>query len=218
VLRSIDTARGVSVTLLLQPFATWTRAHLPRSAEEAYRMPMATETAEWTIAQRDRLPDDGNKYEVVGGELFVTPSPSRRHQWIADELCDLLKPYVAEHGLGSALAVNTDVIRGEKDVVVPDVAVYPVTREDPDGPWSQMPRPILVAEICSPTTWRRDVGPKRDLYVALGVAEYWIVDADERVITVVRAGHADERVSDVLRWHPAGAARPLEIDLRTLLR
>jgi Uma2 family endonuclease len=181
-------------------------------------MPMATETADWTIAQRDRLPDDGNKYEVVGGELFVTPSPSRRHQWIADELCDLLKPYVREHGLGSALAVNTDVIRGDKDVVVPDIAVYPITREDPDGSWSQMPRPILVAEICSPTTWRRDVGAKRDFYVALGVPEYWIVDADARVVTVVRAGRADERVRDVLRWHPAGAPQPLEIDLLSLLR
>jgi hypothetical protein len=42
-------------------------------------MLMATETATWTVAQRDRLPDDGNTYEVVGGELFVTPSPSIRH-------------------------------------------------------------------------------------------------------------------------------------------
>jgi Uma2 family endonuclease len=181
-------------------------------------MLMATETATWTVAQRDRLPDDGNRYEVVGGELFVTPSPSRRHQWIADELCDLLKPYVREHGLGSALAVSTDVIRGDTNVVVPDVVVYPATREDPDGPWSEMPRPILVAEIRSPTTWRRDVGPKRDLYVALGVPEYWIVDPDERAVTVIRAGHADLRATDILRWHPAGAARALEIDVATLLR
>jgi Uma2 family endonuclease len=81
-----------------------------------------------------------------------------------------------------------------------------------------MSRPILVAEIRSPTTWRRDVGPKRNLYVALGVADYWIVDADERAVTVVRTGYADERVTDVLRWHPAGASRALEIDVATLLR
>jgi Uma2 family endonuclease len=80
------------------------------------------------------------------------------------------------------------------------------------------PRPILVAEIRSPTTWRRDVGPKRDLYVALGVPEYWIVDPDERAVTVVRFGHADERVTDILRWHPTGASRALEIDVATLLR
>ncbi len=181
-------------------------------------MPMASETATWTVAQRDRLPDDGNKYEVVGGELFVTPAPSRRHQWIAHDLRDLLAPYVREHHLGTAFDLTTDVIGGDKDVVVPDVAVYPVVRDDPDGPWSEMPRPILVAEIRSPATWRRDVGPKRDLYVALGVPEYWIVDPDDRAVTVVRSGHADERVTGMLRWHPAGASRALEIDVAKPLR
>lgn len=181
-------------------------------------MPMALETPEWTVAQRDRLPDDGNRYEVVGGELFVTPMPSWRHQIIADELCDLLKPYVRRHQLGSAFVLETDVIGSDKDVVVPDVVVYPFTRENLPERAIDAPRPILVAEIRSPATWRRDVGPKRDLYIALGVPEYWIVDPDERAVTVVRGGRADERVTEVLRWHPAGATRALEIDLRTLLR
>lgn len=181
-------------------------------------MVMALETGEWTVAQRDRLPDDGNRYEVVGGELFVTPSPAPRHQRIADELCYALKPYVREHALGTALALGTDVIRGEKDVVVPDVVVYPVTPDDLDGSWADMPRPILVAEIRSPTTWRRDVGAKREFYVSLGVPDYWIVDPDGRAVTVVRAGQTDERITAILRWHPGGAARALEIDVPTLLR
>ncbi len=181
-------------------------------------MPMATESATWTVAQRDRLPDDGNKYEVVGGELFVTPMPSWRHQWIAHDLVELLAPYVREHRLGSAFDLITDVIGSDKDVVVPDVVVYPFTRENSPVRAIDAPRPILVAEIRSPTTWRRDVGPKRDLYVALGVPEYWIVDPDERAVTVVRFGHADERVTDILRWHPTGASRALEIDVATLLR
>jgi Uma2 family endonuclease len=179
---------------------------------------MATESATWTVAQRDRLPDDGNKYEVVGGELFVTPMPSWRHQWIAHDLVELLAPYVREHRLGSAFDLITDVIGSDKDVVVPDVVVYPFTRENSPVRAIDAPRPILVAEIRSPTTWRRDVGPKRDLYVALGVPEYWIVDPDERAVTVVRFGHADERVTDILRWHPTGASRALEIDVATLLR
>ncbi len=181
-------------------------------------MPMATETAEWTVAQRDRLPDDGNKYEVVGGELFVTPSASPRHQVIADKLAQRLRPFVVEHRLGTVLDLDTDVIEGEHNVVVPDVVVYPFTEENLPATWSVAPRPILVAEIRSPTTWRRDVGPKRDLYVALGIADYWIVDADARTVTVVRPGQPDERVTDVLRWHPAGASRALEIDVATLLR
>lgn len=181
-------------------------------------MLMASETATWTVAERDRLPDDGNKYEVVYGELFVTPSPSVRHQVIADALGESLRPFVREHGLGIVFTLDTDVIEGEQNVVVPDVAVYPFTRENHPGAWSAAPRPILVAEIRSPTTWRRDIGRKRDLYVALGIADYWIVDADARAVTVVRPGHSDEVVRDVLRWHPAGASRALEIDLPALMR
>ena len=167
-------------------------------------MLMASETATWTVAQRDRLPDDGNKYEVVGGELFVTPAPSVRHELIAHDLFELLSPYVREQRLGIAFDLLTDVIRGEHDVVMPDVAVYPFTRETAPAQWADAPRPILIAEIRSPTTWRRDVGPKRELYVALGVPDYWIVDGDARTVTVVRPGHPDQRVTDILRWHPPG--------------
>ncbi|MFI5309856.1 MAG: Uma2 family endonuclease [Gemmatimonadales bacterium] len=179
---------------------------------------MALDTAEWTVEQRDRLPDDGNKYEVVAGELFVTPAPSLRHQVIAGALGESLRPFVLEHRLGLVFALDTDVIEGKHNVVMPDVAVYPFTRENLPAGWAVAPRPILVAEIRSPTTWRRDVGPKRDLYVALGIPDYWIVDADDRTVTVVRPGHRDEVVSDILRWHPAGASLPHEIDVPTLLR
>ena len=120
--------------------------------------------------------------------------------------------------LGVAFDLDTDVIDGEKNVVVPDVVVYPFTRETSPNAWAAAPRPILVAEIRSRTTWRRDVGPKRDLYLALGVPEYWIVDGDERAVTVVRPGQVDVRVTDVLHWHPAGASRALRIDVPTLLR
>lgn len=109
-------------------------------------------------------------------------------------------------------------MRDAADVVMPDAAVYPFTREDLPKSWADAPRPILVAEIRSPATCRRDVGRKRDLYVALGILEYWIVDADARTVAVVRPDRPDEVMSDVLRWHPAGASYPLEIDLAALMR
>ncbi|MFI5309855.1 MAG: Uma2 family endonuclease [Gemmatimonadales bacterium] len=181
-------------------------------------MIMTSITPSWTVSQRDRLPHDGNRYEVMNGELFLTPMPSWRHQWIADELTDLLKPYVREYGLGSALAVSTDVIRGETDVAVPDVVVYPFTRDNSPLRANEAPRPLLVAEICSATTGRRDTGAKRDLYTALGVPEYWIVDAAERTVKVVRPDSADEVVTGILWWQPEGATRALDIDLANLLR
>ncbi len=181
-------------------------------------MLMQRATAAWTVAQRDRLPPDGNKYEVLDGALLVTPSPTLRHQFIARALWLLLEPYVEEHALGIVFALDTDVIDGDRNEVVPDTVVYPFTRETAPESWATAPRPILVAEIRSVSTWRNDVGPKRTFYESIAVPDYWIVDGDARVVTVVRGGHVDRRVTDVLRWHPTGASRPLEIDVQHLLR
>ncbi len=181
-------------------------------------MSMARAISEWTVAQRNRIPNDGNTYEVFDGELLVTPSPTLRHQLIARALWLLLEPYVAEHALGVVFALDTDVIGGDRNVAVPDVVVYPFTRDTAPASWAEAPRPIFIAEIRSPTTWRHDVGPKRTFYDSIGVPDYWIMDGDRRLVTVVRAGHEDQQVTDVVRWHPRGASRPLEIDVQDLLR
>ncbi|MEO7359410.1 MAG: Uma2 family endonuclease, partial [Gemmatimonadaceae bacterium] len=61
---------------------------------------MATETKQWTLAELRSLPDDGNRYELVRGALFVTPAPSNPHERIAARLTRILDPYAAKHGLG----------------------------------------------------------------------------------------------------------------------
>jgi Uma2 family endonuclease len=178
----------------------------------------APDAAAWTAAERDLLPRDGNRYELVGGELFVTPPPSMRHQLIVSELFQRLEAFVREQQLGTVLARETHVIRGEQDDVIPDVAVYPFKRKTPPKSWADAPRPVLVAEVRSSVTWRRDIGPKRQLYVALGIPDYWIVNPGEHAITLVRAARADERVTDHFRWEPADSKHSLEIDVATLLR
>ena len=107
-------------------------------------MLMQRATAAWTVAQRDRLPPDGNKYEVLDGALLVTPSPTLRHQFIARALWLLLEPYVEEHALGIVFALDTDVIDGDRNEVVPDTVVYPFTRETAPESWATAPRPILL--------------------------------------------------------------------------
>ena len=181
-------------------------------------MQMAPATKSWTVAERDRLPDDGNRYEVVGGELFVTPMPVPRHQEVVKRLFLPVHTFVEAHGLGSAYESGTDVILSEHDVVVPDVAVYTFRGDELPVRWSEAPKPILVVEVRSDSTWRRDVGPKRRLYVAGEVPEYWIVNDEARTVTVVRPGQEDVIVSDVLRWQPAGAPVPLEISLAGVFR
>ena len=181
-------------------------------------MLMEIATRSWTVAERDRLPDDGNRYEVVGGELFVTPMPVPRHQIVAQRLFLMLYPFVEQHRIGSVFDSGTDVIFSKRDVVVPDVVVYPVPAEQLPKKWIDAPKPILVVEVRSDSTWKRDVGPKRRLYVEREVPEYWIVNDEDREVTVVRPGEADVDVTDQVRWKPRGAAAVLEISLADLFR
>jgi Uma2 family endonuclease len=184
------------------------------SVEETTPMHMAQKARRWTRADLERLPDDGNRYEVVRGELFVTPVPRPAHDAIVDALAELLEPYVAGQSLGRVQHSRPAVIIDDSHVE-PDIVVRPTIRPVPKK-WEAMPSPILLVEVLSDSTQRRDRVAKRSLYLDSGLPEYWILDGERRTITVVRAGHADEVVNDRLRWHPAQATAPLEIDVEAL--
>ena len=83
----------------------------------------------------------------------------------------------------------------------------------PDDDWELAPQPILVVEILSPSTRRRDATVKRELYAEVGIPDYWIVDPTDRSITVVRPGEPDRTVHHTLRWEPGGAVAPFELDV-----
>jgi len=170
---------------------------------------------EWTLEELQRLPDDGNKYELVRGELFVTPAPSLAHERLAVVLSDVLSDYVRQERIGRVFRPRA-VVRFEGSEVEPDVMVRPWT-ELPTG-WDEAPAPLLVIEILSDVTHRRDRGPKRQLYFDAGVAEYWIVDGETRTITVIQRGNKDVVASDAFIWHPASAAEPLVVDVRAIFR
>jgi Uma2 family endonuclease len=177
-------------------------------------MHMAAAIKHWTLDELHRLPDDGNKYELVRGELFVTPAPSVTHEMILARLSQLIEPFVANHRLGFVFHPRA-VIRAQGSEAEPDLMVRPAaipsTRD-----WERLPVPILVVEVLSGTTRRRDLGAKRDFYVDIGVAEYWIVDPKEKTVRVVRAGSADEVRTDEITWGPAGAATTLTIRIPEL--
>jgi Uma2 family endonuclease len=183
----------------------------PHLVEEIARMHMAQKVRRWTREDLERMPDDGNRYEVVRGELFVTPAPRPAHEAIVEELADNLAPYVAAQSLGRVHISRPAVVIDESQVE-PDIVVRPAIRPIPKK-WEEMPDPILVVEVLSDSTERRDRVAKRSLYLDSEVPEYWIVDGDRRTITVARAGSADQIVHDRLRWHPAAATVSLEIDV-----
>ena len=172
---------------------------------------MATSTSAWTLDELDRLPDDGNAYELIDGELFVTPAPSPGHEQLVSLLLKILAPYVWEHRLGHVHTPHA-VVRTEGSQVEPDMMVRPATQVLPEK-WEEMPVPFLVVEVLSRTTRRRDHEQKRAFYLRNGVAEYWIVDRWSRTIRVIRPAAEDFIADSVLEWQPEGASEALCVDI-----
>jgi Uma2 family endonuclease len=168
----------------------------------------------WTLEEVHSLPDDGNKYELVRGELFVTPPPNVEHETIAARLSRVLDRYVEAQGLGLVYRARA-VMRFEGSEVEPDLMVrLPNARGAKD--WDESPSPILIVEIQSPSTRRRDNVQKRALYMDAGVEEYWMVDPEQRTVTAVRAGKPDQVEERTLSWQPSGSSEPLTIDVGSL--
>ncbi len=169
-------------------------------------MSMATAAKRWTLDELHALPNDGNKYEVIRGELFVTPAPTTTHENVSVRLTRILDRYVEGEGLGFVYRPRA-VLQFEDSEVEPDLMVR---HEPPDGsPWDTAPIPSLIVEVFSPRTKRRDEHQKRDLYMDAGVGEYWMVDPVKRAIIVIRRGQTNVVVTDEMSWHPAGASTPL---------
>lgn len=172
----------------------------------------------WTADMVRALPFDGNRYEVVHGELAVTPAPRWLHQVVVMGLYDALAPYCARHALGRLFNVAADISWAPDILVQPDLFV--IAPEDSDaGDWARVRRLSLVAEVLSPATARFDRFQKRTLYQAQGIETIWLIDTDARSVEVwsPRAiAPAVERHE--LRWHPRGANEPLVIPIESLFR
>lgn len=179
-------------------------------------MLMAQAAGAWTLADLDRLPDDGNRYEVIDGELFVTPAPSPVHEELAAALHELLLPYVQHEQLGRVYIAKS-IIQTQKSQVEPDLMVRKTPQPIPEK-WLEMPTPILVVEVLSGITSRRDQIEKRAFYLRSGVAEYWIVNRWDRTIRVISASADDVTVDTQFMWRPTGASNPLVIDVAKFFR
>lgn len=140
------------------------------------------------------LSDAGERYEIIGGELIVSPAPLTTHQEVASHLVWALESHVRGATLGRVYFAPTAVKLGEYDIVQPDIVFVSSDQRGlvRDGVINGAPG--LVVEILSPSTQRTDLVRKRVLYEQAGVSEYWIVDIDRRVIRqlVLRDGRYDE--------------------------
>jgi Uma2 family endonuclease len=164
------------------------------------------------------MPDDGHRYEVVYGELLVTPAPRPWHQIVVQRLLLALGNYLEREPVGQLLAAPADISWGADVLVQPDVFVASLD-EVRALTWSRIRSLLLVAEVLSASSARADRILKRVRYREAGVPVYWVVDADERSVEVWTPGDDFPTVERrVLRWAPAGARQALELDLDRLFR
>jgi len=131
--------------------------------------------------------DESKRYEILDGDLAVTPSPATRHQRVSGNLGSLLHAHVREHGLGWIYWVPTDVILDVHTVVVPDILFVSTARAAIVQPHAVVGPPDLLVEILSPSTAHRDKGVKAKLYARFGVEHFWLVDPAECVLETFHA-------------------------------
>jgi Uma2 family endonuclease len=162
------------------------------------------------------LPDDGNRYETVHGELLVTPSPRMSHQEVLLELILMLGNYLKSEGVRGLLCSPADISWGPDTLVQPDLFVVDA-EEMKSKAWADVQTLHLVIEILSPSSTRADRFTKRRLYQEQHVATYWIVDVDHQQVEIWTPEARFPVVErERLTWrHPAAAAECV-VELATL--
>jgi Uma2 family endonuclease len=140
---------------------------------------------QWTYADYAAIPNDGKRYEVVEGVLYMSPAPNLGHQGIAGEIFVHLHRFVQMTGLGRVFVAPADVELSIGNVVQPDV--FAVLNEHLDRmAYSRLiGAPDLVVEVLSPGTMRHDLKAKLEAYERARVSEYWIVNPGERVVELL---------------------------------
>ena len=131
---------------------------------------------------------EGDRRELIGGDFYVVPAPSIRHQTISANIGEILRGFVRKGGLGTVLWAPTDVVLSPESVVQPDILFVSNERREIITKDNISGAPDLVIEILSPSTAERDRELKLALYTRYGVREYWIVDPEDSTVQVMDLG------------------------------
>jgi len=141
------------------------------------------EKKKYTYDDYLKTPDD-KRYELIEGELYMTPSPITNHQRISRKIEFLLEKFVTENELGEIFYAPYDVYFDDENVVQPDILFISKDRLNIIGDKNLQGAPDLVIEILSESNAYRDLIQKKKLYARFGVKEYWIVVPGEKTIDI----------------------------------
>lgn len=152
------------------------------------------------------LPNDGRRYEIIRGELYVAPAPSFKHQRVTTRLTTALDTHTRSRRLGEVVTAPCDLVLADSSIVQPDILYISCARSSIIGEANVQGPPDLVVEVVSPSSTRTDQETKRDLYADFGVRYYWVVEPTEEwarayelgadgFYELVAAAHDDESFS-----------------------
>jgi Uma2 family endonuclease len=198
---------------------------IPTSARGCYLARMAQlarlpRQGRYSAGDLWRMPDDDQRYEIIEGEVVVSPAPYVSHQQVLANLNDVIRTHVQRHGLGTVLFAPIGVVLETASAVQPDLIFVAKARRAIVQAKGIFGAPDLVVEILSPSTAARDRGRKRELYARAGVAHYWYLDPRAGRLTALRLAGA--RYAVEAQVGPRGSFRPalfpgLTIRVRDLL-
>lgn len=164
------------------------------------------------------MPEDGNRYETVYGELLVSPAPRLWHQELVGRVYEALRAYLRAERVGHVLASPADISWGPDILVQPDLFVAPLDQVRTMD-WTSVRDLQLVIEFLSPSSSRADRFTKRRLYQAQRIPLYWLVDGDAKQVEVWTPQAIFPAAEQVeVTWSPAGVASPFVLDLEELFR
>lgn len=177
-------------------------------------MPAAFE--KWTVDLLDALPESSERFELIDGELYVTPSPGLPHQQVVLRLAARLMAYTDQVGTGRTIISPSDVWKEgrQENRVQPDIYVVRLREGKPPAYPFHLSALMLVIEVASPGHPFLDYDVKRPLYLGSGVGEYWIINIEERTLTrFVAASEAPEVLTDRVEWLAEGTLTPFVLEL-----
>jgi Uma2 family endonuclease len=163
-------------------------------------MGMSHAAERWTPEMVRALPDDGHRYELISGELVVTPAPRALHQVAVSTLEALLRQPAEDRG-AHLLHSPADIALGEDEILQPDLFACRTASGRPPVDWGDISALLLVIEVVSPSSARDDRTVKRIRYQRARVPDYWVADVSARAVERWRPdSNAPEVLTDRIEW------------------
>ncbi len=158
---------------------------------------MAVARHSYTYSDLVDMPDDGQRYEILDGELVVSPSPSVRHQRTVGNIFLLLSRAEAAN-YGRVYLAPLDVVLDDHNVAQPDLFFITTARLSIVSEQHVPGAPDLVVEVLSPTTRSHDLGTKLGVYARYGVLWYWVVDPLVKTVQTYELREGTYRAAQLL--------------------